>query len=344
MNAPSRRSGSDSDLAALERTAADWLVRSDGGLDAAESAALADWLQADARHRAIFDELRRTWDLLPAAAREVAAAGQLKKRPARSFAWFPATLAAAASLAVVVWWSSYESRSLRFNEIAATEVGTLKKMELPDGSVLRLNADSAVEVAYSNEERRVRLVRGEIHLDVAKNPARPFIVSAGAVSVQAVGTAFDVRLRANRSVDVLVTEGQVRVDDSTTKQSLLAVPAEPGRVPLLVAGQRAQIAIPELALAPVAADVMTVTEAELDAALAWHRRQLQFVSVPLAEIVAQFNRHNSHQLVIADTALGAQRFGGTFLAGDYVTFVRLLETSFGVRAERRDGETLLRLK
>ena len=56
------------------------------------------------------------------------------------------------------------------------------------------------------------------------------------------------------------------------------------------------------------------------------------------------NRYNRHQLVVVDPRLTERRFGGSFPAGDYETVVRMLETNFGVVAERKDGETWLRLK
>ena len=56
----------------------------------------------------------------------------------------------------------------------------------------------------------MQLVRGEAHFVVAADASRPFVVSAGAVSVRAVGTEFVVRYSA-REIGVLVTEGRVAV-------------------------------------------------------------------------------------------------------------------------------------
>src|SRR5260370_1274200 len=69
----------------------------------------------------------------------------------------------------------------------------------------------------------VRLTRGEAHLAVAKDSSRPFIVTAGGVSVRAVGTAFNVR-RVEQRVEVFVTEGKVRIDSAAKGESLLPRP------------------------------------------------------------------------------------------------------------------------
>src|SRR5690606_28492859 len=51
----------------------------------------------------------------------------------------------------------------------------------------------------------------EALFDVAKDPSRPFIVSVNGAEVRAVGTAFNIRLRAD-VVELTVTEGVAAVD------------------------------------------------------------------------------------------------------------------------------------
>ena len=87
-----------------------------------------------------------------------------------------------------------------------------------------------------------------------------------------------------------------------------------------------------------------VSAVEIKQTLAWQSRRLDFDATPLADIVAEINRYNRHQLVIADDRLNDRRFGGSFPAGDYETFVRMLEANFEVVAERGKDETRLRLK
>jgi transmembrane sensor len=59
-------------------------------------------------------------------------------------------------------------------------------------------------------------------------------------------------------------------------------------------------------------------------------------------VVAEFNRYNRVRLVIGDPRLRLKRFSGTFRADGNEAFVRLLEESFGVRAQRADDEIVLR--
>jgi transmembrane sensor len=221
--------------------------------------------------------------------------------------------------------------------VVVTEVGHLDQLALPDGSIVRINTDSRVEVAYSAGERRVRLVRGEAYFTVAKDATRPFVVDAAGVAVRAVGTAFNVRLRP-AGVDVLVTEGTVRVSDPV-RATGLARPAPPvvaPGLPLLKAGERLIISVGEGSGEPVVPVApVVVPAAEMARALAWQDQRIDVVAVPLAELVTEFNRYNSQKLVVADAALGERRFGGSFRVDAPETFARLLETRFGLRVERR---------
>jgi transmembrane sensor len=113
---------------------------------------------------------------------------------------------------------------------------------------------------------------------------------------------------------------------------------------LLVAGERATVALSTTASVPVpaVATVLKVTVSEVQRALAWQERRLEFDSTPLAEVVREFNRYNRRHLVIADTELATRRFSGMFRADGYEALVGLLEKDFGVTVTRGEGEIVLR--
>ena len=341
----------------LDEVAADWFGRRDGGLSHAEEQDLRAWLDADPRHARAFARLAVASDALNqlSAFRPAASASPdpdlpllSPSKPARTRTrrsrWVAVTLAAAAALtfASVVGWQKYSLRPT-FTETAATEVGGLRKLVLPDGSMIELNTDSAVDIAFGRQARLVTLLRGEAHFNVAKDSARPFIVSVNNVAVRAVGTAFNIRLKGE-SIEVLVTEGRVRLDDSLHRGSLLPPSPAATEPPVLAAGHRALIRTDILKQKGSAtpAVVTAVAEKEISRELAWQQKRLEFGPTPLAVIVAEFNRYNRHQLVLADAELKSLSVGGSFEATGHETLVRLLESSFGISAERRDHETLLR--
>jgi transmembrane sensor len=100
---------------------------------------------------------------------------------------------------------------------------------------------------------------------------------------------------------------------------------------------------PNLNSSPAALVPVAVGAEEIARALAWQPRLLQFSSAPLAEVVAEFNRYNTLQLALADPALAAFPVTTSFRSDNAEGFVRLLEVTAGVQAERRGDTISLRL-
>ncbi len=341
----------DVQLQQIEEAAAAWIVERDAGFRPGREQEFQRWLGTDGRHAAAFAALDATWTLLalpaavPSKRRRWAPCGRWLRQ------WSPALAAAAALVVIVRLWQAsapdeVPARAGPYATVAATDVGALRAVTLPDGTTVQLNTDSAMEVQFDATTRRVLLTRGEACFHVARQPERPFIVTAAGVDVRVVGTVFNVRLR-QESVDVLVTEGRVKLEAPTGTHGPAAKGGLAPRLPELIAGQKLSIVLP-MVQAPEATLPSTlpipVTPVEIRQTLAWQSRRLDFDATPLSEIVAEINRYNRHKLVVVDERLQARRFGGSFPASDYATLVRMLEVDFGVIAEQGNGETRLRLR
>ncbi len=216
---------------------------------------------------------------------------------------------------------------------------------LADGSVVDLNRGAEVDVTYTIAERRVRLVKGEAHFAVAKNPNRPFVVQAGPVMIRAVGTAFQVSLQPV-AVVVLVTEGKVAVAKPEAPavgrapaSSSRAVWPDSPTTTMVEAGHQAVVSLDASAPSP---QVVHVSREEIARILAWQPRQLEFTDTPLDQVVAEFNRENRIKIVVQDSSLSALRIGASLRSDNVNGLVRSLETSFNVKAERRGNTILLR--
>ncbi|MDB6169428.1 MAG: anti-FecI sigma factor, FecR [Verrucomicrobia bacterium] len=325
----------------IDARAAEWFGRREGGLSPAQEQEFQRWLAADRRHAAHYGQFDETWlllaelkDRLPVEA-GVASIPQGPRFPHR---WWPAFAAAAALALGFFLWPRSNPQFARY--AIATEAAGMKKLELPDGSVVRLNADTEVAVELTPGERRVDLRRGEAHFTVAKDSSRPFVVNVAGMSVRAIGTAFNVALKSSR-LEVFVTEGKVHVEENAGGQSVLPQPAD--SKPVLTAGQKVVVDL-ALSRVPDASTVLTMSASEVEQALAWQIKLLEFDQKRLSDVIAEFNRYNQHQLVIADEALARRTFGGTFRADNYEDLVNLLETRFGVVAERSGNQTVLRLR
>lgn len=194
-----------------------------------------------------------------------------------------------------------------------------------------------MRVEFSPAVRRVTILRGEAHFEVAHDTARPFVVVAGEVSVRAVGTAFSVRL-APRDVNVLVTDGRVAVDRATVDP--VAAPAQP----LAFVSKGARVAVDAADLIPSAPApvVVEVSAPELAERLAWRVPRLEFNDTPLREAVELFNRHGNVHLSLASPALGELRVSGFVRADNAPALLQLLRADYGVEAQRL-GDRAFRL-
>jgi transmembrane sensor len=323
----------------INEAAAVWLARRDAGFSARQSAEFSRWRDSDIRHATAFERVEATQRLLmrlpdsPTAVAMLAEVDALCSARQRvipfSIVWKTAMgLAAAAAVALIFWSARPDLESA--NATYTTAAGHHQSINLPDGSTLVLNSGSEVSVAFQAAERHVHLQHGEAHFYVAKDPTRPFLVSAGSVSVRAVGTAFNVRRQA-AAIEVLVTEGKVQV----SRQDAPHLSANELEPIYLVAGERALIdSVPAATLATT----QPLPPAERSAQRA---PRLMFNNTPLSDVVERFNQYSRVQMEIADPDLAHRSVGGNFDGDNAESFINLLSTAGDVRVERVSGTRVL---
>jgi transmembrane sensor len=332
-----------------ERTAAAWVLRCDRGLTPDEQDELSSWLAEDPRHGTALARSREDWKRLDKLGRW---------RPEHSsqpnpdllapsvhygwnFRWKTGLLAIAAALVVgllLYRTAAPNTAATRLDTPSMASVGNQRLLD--DGSMVELNRGAVLTVNFTPTERRVLLEGGEAYFSVAKDASRPFIVTAGDVDVRAIGTAFNVRLR-DTGVDVVVAEGHVQLTasrvDPLGRLVKSAGPSTEGAV--LKSRQQASVSfLPSTE--PL--QISTLSVGEMGAALAWQHRLLDFNSVPLREVVAEFNRRNHVQLLVMDDDLASIPISASFRSDNIDGFLRLLEAGFDARAERR-GESEIML-
>jgi transmembrane sensor len=333
----------------IESDAAHWLIRLEGDSSPETRAEFDAWRAADPRHQAAFIRLENTWSRADILKRLKPLDGAVDEQVIDKFGertpLFDAPkprarrrtplLALAASLLIVavggaVWFLVARSGW----EVHQTEFGGFQRVVLADGSTAMLNTDSRIRARMGSGRREIVLEKGEALFTVAHDVRRPFDVTAGDTVVRAVGTAFSVRLRDQKQVDVLVTEGRVAInpaDDSL--DSRLPEPVALPTMSTLSAGETVSVK------AHRRLKVQKVADDDLTRKLAWTQGRIWFDRVTLAEAIAEFNRYNRRQLVIDDPAIAEIHVGGAFEATDLDSFVAALQT-FGIRAvhDRSKGD------
>jgi transmembrane sensor len=323
---------------ARSQAAADWLVRRDRGLSAAEQDDFLAWLAADPRHGewlALHRRLMGNFDALATwrpEHSEEANPDLLAPARRRVRWWMPVAVAAAAALAVLVT----VQRNAQAPVEAVAGEAEAKRRILEDGSAVELNRGAVVTAAFSAAERRTALVQGEAFFAVAKNPQRPFVVEVAGIEVRAIGTAFSVRRDAG-VVEVLVTEGRVAV---TRKDG---GGGEGARVEVS-AGQKATqpIAAKATGGAVARAAVVNVAPQAVAQQLNWQPHLLDFSGAPLGVAIEEMNRRNRVQFVLGDPELATMPIVASIRSDNVEGFARFLESSPTLVVERKGEEIVVK--
>jgi transmembrane sensor len=205
--------------------------------------------------------------------------------------------------------------------------GETQKVTLDDGSILHINTNSSLQYSSSESRREDQLYSGEVLVEVAKDPQRPFSVRAGQVTTTALGTIFSVRMRSNETV-VMVTHGSVQFEPSDR------IKAEEA---LLEAGDVASV---EFSGSAPRAEIVSVEPELLSQKLAWKDGLLIFDGDPLTEVIDEVTRYTDTSVVISDPSLREIPIGGVFRIGEVSPFIGALESSFGIEAEYVDPNTV----
>ncbi|WP_195458713.1 FecR domain-containing protein [Alistipes sp. D31t1_170403_E11] len=92
--------------------------------------------------------------------------------------------------------------------------GEQLRMLMADGTSVMLNSETTLEypARFDRRNRHVRL-QGEAYFEVAKDPARPFRVEAGGMTVRVLGTKFNLNTSAPESTQLYLQEGRVSIEE-----------------------------------------------------------------------------------------------------------------------------------
>ena len=304
----------------IDSEAAEWAIRSQGReLSAAERAELDQWLEESPRHRGAFLRASAAWVDLDRLAAMAGSQGELdsdERPPPRTKNWaFAAGMAVLMLGAMPAWWAA------RHHNVYTSEAGQVRHVDLADGSNMVLNTETRATVQYDDAHREIELAKGEGFFQVAKDPVRPFVVRAGAISVRAIGTVFSVRA-AHHRVDVTVSQGLVELVDASN----------PDHVLRRRLGANEQATVEETHRL----EVQTLAESEVSRRLGWREGLLDFEGQPLLEAVSEMNRHNKKHIVVDDPRLAARPVVGQFLATDPAGFAATVAVALGAHSVEQD--------
>ncbi|HIE1101370.1 FecR domain-containing protein [Stenotrophomonas maltophilia] len=303
--------------------AADWLMRLHEDDSAAQRAQWQRWHDAHPEHA-------RAWQR---AERLLALSGQVPPALAHGALQRPASpgrralLRGVAALLVAPlggWlaWRLYDAAA--WDASVRTAVGERLRHVLDDGSVLHLDTDTAVDIAFDSQQRLLRLRHGQVLVETAadpRQPARPFVLASPAGRMQALGTRFNVQ-HADATTRLAVLEGAVRI-----------VLAATGQQRVVEAGTQVGFR----------ADAFAPTQAIAAGVDAWRHGMLVVDAQPLRRVLEQLGRYQTGWLA-CDDAIASQRVSGAFPVDDPDRSVAMLAAIHGLEIQRGPGGLWTRLR
>lgn len=298
------------DPAATERTTEQWLA----------------WTDEDAEHLVAFErvtELASRLQALGDVSRERLVAEFVPAQSPPRRWWVPAAVAAALVLAAGGYAGWHAMQGADTTQTFASAIAAQRSVTLEDGTRVTLGGATRLSTHFSRGRREVELTDGEAYFEVVHDAGRPFEVRAGNVTIEDIGTAFNVR-RTGKYVTVAMAEGRVRVADSTggAHNSLEAV-----------AGQSVIYDPSHSAMNLISSDPAT--------AAAWRQARLEFDNEPLSVVVANINRYRMQPLHIADADLKALTFTGTVKTDAIDDWLHALPQVLPLQVSDSGGQTVL---
>ncbi len=213
----------------------------------------------------------------------------------------------------------------RFNTtINQTEMAQVKKVTLPDGSIINLNAKSKISFkdGFGTRHRNIKL-SGEAYFNVSSNKDIPFIISANGASIEVVGTQFNVKAyKGQKEIKVTVAKGIVKLTN----------PKSPKKEIFINAGETGKFHKENKVIEKVK---------EIDGNdIAWKTRIINFADTPLHE-VAEILSNTYHLDIHVDKNIQSCTITVNFINKDISEILQIIKSTFNLQIKQIDDKIII---
>lgn len=193
-----------------------------------------------------------------------------------------------------------------------TSYSESRQVVLADGTVVQMNANSALKVRndVSEDEPREVWLDGEAFFSVVKQPTAAdgrFLVHTDQLTVEVLGTAFNVEARRGNT-QVVLNEGKIRLRQKTDNESLLM---EPGDMAVMK-GQ----------------NPLVLSKVNPEKISSWKDNRLFFDNARLEEIFQRLQDIHGLNFQVAEPALLTLRFTGSCPINDYSILLTAISETY----------------
>lgn len=230
----------------------------------------------------------------------------------RATHWKAALATLAIPLCLMLVFLPRLSLHLAADHVSAT--GERQTHVLEDGSTLTLAPESAVDIRYSDAERRIRLLKGAAFFDVQRDSQRAFVVQAGSTHIAVLGTAFNVDT-SDSGTRVSAAHGRVRVEDHSVNPAVFED---------LAAGEQ---------LAVTWGQGASRTRIAVDDVARWRRGEVVARDLTVSELVDSFRPYYGGAIWVMPP-FASQRVTGLYRLDDPVATLRNMASAHNASARQ----------
>lgn len=252
------------------------------------------------------------------------ACAQVRRPRRRWMAW----TAVAATILLAGWFFGIRNQGAKnpdsatagrsVNEVT-TRPGSKSRVELPDGSVVWLNAGSQLTYNrdFGQKLREVNL-SGEGYFDVVKMPEKPFIIHTRDVNIRVLGTVFNVKAYPqDKKTETSLIRGSIEVTiRNRPSDKIILSPSEKLVVehqPVMPAGEALPGRLDKQSAPLIAVNKLQYNPADSSVAeTEWIHNRLVFRDESLGELALRMERWYNRTISIEDAELRNTRVSGIF--------------------------------
>ncbi len=204
-----------------------------------------------------------------------------------------------------------------------TAVGEIKTIALSDNSRIVLNTNTALDVDFNGEQRIIKLYKGEVFVEVAKDANRPFLVETEHGSARALGTQFVVNVEPD-STAVGVIESKVEACNTPAYINLKTLSKGQKHCVTLHPNQRINISQQSLG------KVHAVDASEMSG---WISGNVIYDNKPLPIVLNDLQRYSTEKLVFSEAALQHIQVSGVLPINNIPHAISILGAQFNLQIE-----------
>ncbi len=245
------------------------------------------------------------------------------------------------------------------NEVS-TRPGSKSKIQLPDGSMVWLNAGSKLTYTkdFGKKNREV-ILTGEAFFDVTKNPEKPFLIQTNSINIKVLGTAFNVKAYPeDKQTETSLIRGSIEVTiKNRPNDKIFLSPSEKLVVENMVVAENSKTAkkeisssrpavkqnfsigpiIPKLSINKLKYSAVDSTVAEIQ----WINNRLVFRDESFADLAIRLERWYDVTIEINDGALEEARLNGIFQSETIVQALEALKISVPFQYDQKGNKIII---